>query len=133
MSSGISIKGEQRILTLGGQNILGTQTKGISVNNEMVETSDDNSGVWAEYDAVAGKKTVEIPFSGMLKNLELLKASLSTGSQMYAVLYTYPDGSTVAGDFAMTTFSETGEHKTATTFDCTLVSSGPVIFTPGQA
>ena len=131
MSAGISIKGEQRILTLGGQNILGTQTKGISLNNELVETSDDNSGVWAEYDAIAGKKTVELPFSGMLKNLELLKASLGTGSQMYAITYTYPDGSVISGDFIMATFAETGEHKTAVTFDCTLQSSGEVIFTPG--
>ena len=131
MATGISMKGRQVLLTIGGQNILGVQTKGISVNNEMIDTTDDNSGGWTEYDALPGQKSVEVPISGMVKNLELLRATLSTGSQIFACTLTYSDGSVVSGDFAMTTFSATGEYNAASTFELTLASSGAVTFTPG--
>ena len=131
MPAGISVKGRQVLLTMGGQSILGVQTKGISVNNEMIDSTDDNSSGWAEFDALPGQKAVEVPFSGMVKNLELLRAIMSDGSQIFAITLTYPDGSVVAGDFAFTSYSNTGEYNTATTFDVTLASSGAVTFTPG--
>lgn len=131
MPAGISVKGRQVLLTMGGQSILGVQTKGISVNNEMIESTDDNSNGWSEFDAIPGQKAVEVPFSGMVKNLELLRAIMSSGSQIFAITLTYPDGSVVAGDFAFTSYSNTGEYNGATTFDVTLASSGVVTFTPG--
>ena len=131
MASGISIKGREVLLTIGGQTILGVQTKGISVNNEMIDTTDDNSAGWIEYSAIAGQKSVELPISGMVKNLELLRAIMGIGSQIYACTITYPDNSVVAGDFAMTSFSDTGEYGSAYTFEVTLASSGVVTFTAG--
>ena len=131
MSAGISQKGRQVTMTLGGQNILGVQTKGLTVNNEMIATTDDNSSGWQEFDAIPGAKNVELPFSGMVKNLEMLRAIMGTGSQIYAVTLTYSDGSVVAGDFALANYSETGEFNSAYTFDVTLQSSGAVTFTPG--
>ena len=131
MSAGISIKGRQVVMTLGGQSILGVQTKGLTVNNEMIATTDDNSSGWQEFDAIPGAKSVELPISGMIKNLELLRAIMGTGSQIYAVTLTYPDGSSVSGDFGLANYTETGEFNTAYTFDVTLASSGAITFTPG--
>ena len=131
MAVGISQKGRQVTLTIGGQSILGVQTKGLTVNNEMQETTDDDAGGWITFDAMPNAKSAELPFSGMVKNLELLRAILGTGSQVYACTLTYRDGSTVVADFAMTNYTETGEYNTAYTFDVTLASSGPVIFTAG--
>lgn len=131
MAVGISQKGRQVTMTIGGQSILGVQTKGLTVNNDMIDTTDDNAGGWITYDALPGQKSVELPFSGMVKNLEMLRAIMGTGSQIFAVTLTYRDGSTVTGDFAMTNYSETGEYNTAYTFDVTLASSGAVTFTAG--
>lgn len=132
MPAGISQKGRQVTLTMGGQSILGVQTKGLTVNNEMIDTTDDNSSGWQEFDAIPGQKAVELPFSGMVKNLEMLRSIMGTGSQIFACTLTYRDGSTVTGDFAMNNYSETGEYNAAYTFDVTLASSGAVTFTPGS-
>lgn len=131
MSAGISIKGRQVLMTIGGQNILGLQSKGLTVNNTFVETTDDNAGGWTEFDAVPGLKSVELPFSGIVKNLEMLRAIMTAGSNIFAITLTYPDGSTAAGDFAMNSYTETGESNEGYTFEVSLASSGAVTFTPG--
>lgn len=131
MSAGISIKGRQVLMTIGGQNILGLQSKGLTVNNTFVETTDDNANGWTEFDAAPGLKSAELPFSGIVKNLEMLRAIMTAGSNIFAITLTYPDGSTVAGDFAMNSYTETGESNEGYTFEVTLASSGAISFTPG--
>lgn len=131
MSAGISIKGRQVLMTIGGQNILGLQSKGLTVNNTFVETTDDNANGWTEFDATPGLKSVELPFSGIVKNLEMLRAIMTAGSNIFAVTLTYPDGSSAAGDFAMNSYTETGESNEGYTFEVSLASSGAVTFTPG--
>lgn len=131
MSAGISIKGRQVLMTIGGQNILGLQSKGLTVNNTFVETTDDNANGWTEFDAVPGSKSAELPFSGIVKNLEMLRAIMQSGSNIFAITMTYPDGSTVAGDFAMNSYTETGESNEGYTFEVSLASSGAITFTPG--
>jgi predicted secreted protein len=133
MASGISMKGREVTLTIGGQNILGIQSKGLTVNNEFIETTDDNAGGWTEFDAIPGVKNAEIPFSGMVKNLEMARAILTAGSNMYACVLTYKDGSVVTGDFVMNSYSDTGGNSNeGYTFDVTLASSGVVTFTAGS-
>jgi predicted secreted protein len=131
MSAGISIKGREVIITTGGQNFLGLQGKGITVNNELIETSDDNSQGVAEYDAIPGKKTVELSLSGMTKNLELMRTVLGGGSQIIPILITYPDSSTLTGDFAITSFGDSGGFNEGRTFELSLSASGAVVFLAG--
>ena len=53
-------------------------------------------------------------------------------SQIFPVVKTYPDGSTLTFDAAMTGApSFTGESNAVMTFDASFTSSGPVVFTPG--
>jgi len=131
MSVGIGIIGRQVVVTIGGQSFLGTQTKGLSVTNEGLETTDDNSSGNQEFLALPGLKSVELSISGQVKNLEGLRAALATGSQIYAGTVTYPDGSAVGADFFMGSFTDTGEYNGLYTFDITLSSSGAVTFTAG--
>lgn len=134
MTVGVGVLGRDVILTVAGQAIAGTQTKGLTCNNEIVDVTDDSAGGWRLVMARPGLKTVDIAISGVLKNLELLRAFMSTtngGSQVFAVSVTYPDGSIVAGDFALTTFSETGESNQGKTFDSSWQSTGIPTFTPG--
>jgi predicted secreted protein len=134
MTAGVGQLGRDVILTVAGQAIAGTQTKGLTCNNEPVDVTDDAAGGWRQVMAVPGLKTVELPISGVLKNLELIRAFFSTtnsGSQLYAITVTYADGSIVAGNFFLSSISETGESNGAKTFDSTWISSGVLTFTPG--
>lgn len=134
MAVGVGVLGRDVILTVGGQAIAGTQTKGLTCNNEPVDVTDDAAGGWRLVMARPGLKTVDIAISGILKNLELMRSFFSaanSGSQIFAVSVTYPDGSIVAGDFMLTSFSETGESNAGKTFDSSWQSSGNLTFTAG--
>ena len=130
---GIGVLGRQVVMTVAGQSIAGTQTKGLTCNNEPVDVTDDDSLGWRELMALPGLKTVELPISGVMKNLELMQAFFNAtgGSQVFAVSVTYPDGSVAAGNFMLASFSETGESNAGKTFDSTWQSTGEITFTAG--
>lgn len=134
MAVGVGVLGRDVILTVAGQAIAGTQTKGLTCNNEPVDVTDDAAGGWRLVMARPGLKTVDLAISGVLKNLELMRSffnAANSGSQVFPVSVTYPDGSIVAGDFILTSFSETGESNAGKTFDSSWQSSGVPTFTAG--
>lgn len=132
--AGLGHLGRELILTVGGQSIAGVQTKGLTCNNTPIDVTDDNSSGWRELMAIPGLKTVDVPISGVLKNLELIRlffSSTNGGSQVTTNTLTYADGSVVTGEFFMVSITETGESNGARTFDSTWQSTGAVTFTPG--
>ena len=76
----LKIFGREVAVSFGGLNILGRQTQGLTVNNEPVDVTDSSSGGWREVADIPGQKSVEMPISGAIKNLELLKGVMSAGS-----------------------------------------------------
>ena len=131
MSAGIGIVGRNVIMTLAMQTLLGVRVKGLTLNNERLDTTDDSTAGWAEAFAVSGRKNVELSVSGLVKNLELIRAYFASESQIFAVELTYPDGSKIAGDFFYDSMNPTGEENTLVTFDASFSSSGVVTFTAG--
>ena len=131
MSVGQGIIGRDVVLTIAGQTAVGGRVKGITLNNERLDTTDDQSAGWAEALALSGRKSVEFTFSGMVKNLELVAAYFATPSQIFTISLTYPDGSIVSGDFFFDSMSPSGEENALVTFDASFSSSGVVSFTPG--
>jgi predicted secreted protein len=131
MSVGIGIIGREVTFTLGGSAIVGVLSKGISFSNEMLDTTDDNSSGWTEFLATPGLKSAEFSISGTAKNLELMKAFFAA-SNIFNIDVTYPDGSTLDFDAAMTGApSYTGESNGLTSFDCSFTSSGAIVFVAG--
>ena len=128
---GQGILGRQVVDTIGGQSILGIQTKGLTVNGEPVDVTDDNSEGWQELLATPGVRNIELTQSVVVKNLELLRAIVANDSQMYALTRTYPDGSSLAGSVFLSNYSETGETPEAFTADVTYQFSGIPTFTAG--
>ena len=131
MSVGIGIIGREVTMSLGGGVILGVMSKGIAFSNEMLDTTDDNSSGWTEFLAVPGLKSAELSMSGHTKNLELMAAYFGS-SQIFPIVKTYPDGSTLTFDAAMTGApSFSGESNSIVAFDASFTSSGPVVFVAG--
>ena len=131
MSIGIGMIGRDVTFTLGGSAVIGVNSKGIAFSNEMLDSTDDQSSGWTEFVAVAGLKSAEFSVSGLVKNLELM-ASYFEASQISSVVKTYPDGSTLTFDAAMTGApSFSGESNAIMTFEASFTSSGPVIFVAG--
>lgn len=130
MSVGIGIIGREVTMTVGGQTILGVTEKGFTFNNEPLVTTDDASSGWQEHLAKPGRKSVELSLSGMVKNLELVKAYFQA-SQIFEVVATYPDGSTITLDMSLSSLNPSGAENELVTFDATFASSGAPAFVAG--
>jgi predicted secreted protein len=130
MSVGVVVIGREITLSFGGATLLGTISKNRTFNNEKIDTTDDAAAGWVESAATAGLKSVEFTFSGIVKNLELVAAYFGT-SQIFPVIETFPDGSTLTYDVFLDSISQTGESNQGVTFDASCSSSGAVVFVAG--
>lgn len=128
---GKGFAGRKIALTVAGVGSIPIQTKGLSVNNEMIDVTSDTSDGWATALAEPGQKSVEITFSGIVENLDFLYSVIDNTSQAYSNVMTFPEGSTVTGVFSFGSYSITGETAQGTIFEATMSSSGKVTFTPG--
>lgn len=124
--------GRRIVLTWGGQEIEGVQQKGIALSGTPVDvTSDDNDG-WRSVLAEPGQNEVTLSLSGVTKS-QVLKEDWFAGERTKAVAITYPDGGQIAGQFYLSTYTDNGPFAAGTTFDCELMSTGVVTYTPPTA
>lgn len=132
MSVGIAIVGNDVTVTTGGAALLGTISKNITLNGELLDTSDDAANGWAEKAAVHGVKSVSSAFSGLLKNLELVGVYFGS-SQTLEIVWTFPDGASTGTiltfDAVMGPLTIGGDSNTGYTWDATFESSGTVVYT----
>tara|TARA_R110000868_G_scaffold310750_2_gene571915 strand:- start:714 stop:1112 length:399 start_codon:yes stop_codon:yes gene_type:complete len=131
MAVGVGFTGRKVLLTIGGAGSIAIQEKSVSINNEPVDVSSDTSNGWTTMLAEPGNKNLEIGFSGVVENLNLVMSIMNNVSQIYACTLTYPEGSIIAGDFFFGSLGNTGPYKEAFTFEASLSSSGAVTFTAG--
>ena len=131
MTVGAGILGRDMVLTIAGQPIAGVTTKGLSIANEAVDVTSDDSAGFRTLMAQSGTSTLDLSVSGVVKNLELLRSFVTNESKIYAFIGTYTDGSTIGFDGFFSSYSDTGETATAYTFDASFQSSGAYTFTPG--
>lgn len=128
MSVGIKMNGTDISATVGGTSLVGTLTKGITFNGETLDVTDDDASGWQELAAVHGVKSLEMAFSGPLKNLESVGLYFGS-SQAAEIVWTFPDGGTVITvDGVLSALSISGDSNTPYTWDATFASSGPAIY-----
>lgn len=123
--------GRKVTLEWGASSLLGVREKSLSVNGEPVNvTSDEDDGVQVLLSEDA-EKSVQIELSGVTKDDVLRKAKLDGGAALQEeVTMTYPDGATISGTFQLGPYSEGQPYNEAITFTATLMSTGPVTYTP---
>ena len=127
---GIGIIGREVTANVGGSVVVGVNSKGFTFNNELLDTTDDNSSGWSERMAIPGLKSIEFTMSGITKNLELINTFFAA-SQILPVVVDYPDGSQLSFSVAMGSLSDTGESNSLHTFDVSFESTGVPTWTPG--
>lgn len=131
MTVGAGILGRDAVLTIAGQAIAGVTTKGLSIANEAVDVTNDDSLGYRTLMAQSGLSTLDLSVSGVVQNLELMRSFVTNESKIYTFVMTYTDGSTVTFDSFFSSYSDTGETATAFTFDASFQSSGAYTFTAG--
>ena len=134
MAIGISLVGRDITMTVGGSTLAGVIEKSITLSNEVIETTDDQSAGWAEYLATAGKKSMSLSVSGLFKNLELFSTYFGT-IQAVSCVVTYPDGvstdSTLTFDAIIESIEQGSPSNEGSTYSCSLLSSGAPTFVAG--
>ena len=77
MSVGTGMVGSEITMVFGGSALQGVINKAITRNNTRLDTTDDDASGFAEALATSGVKSMELSFSGLLKNLELVNSHQS--------------------------------------------------------
>lgn len=125
--------GRKITLTWNGASIPGVREKGLTLNGEPIDTSDDDSSGFRELADESGENTLDISISGVSKDQTLRKAwmdGLTTpAARIGAVVITWPDGSSVSGQMRLNNHQETGPYKDAATFQSALQSTGAISYT----
>jgi predicted secreted protein len=109
--------------------IPGVREKGVTLNGEAVDVTGDDSDGWRELLADPAQNQAEISLSGVTKS-HALKADWFAGTRTRVAEIEYDDGAKIAGSFFLSNYAETGVYNDAATFEATLMSSGPVTYTP---
>ncbi|SDP40644.1 phage major tail protein, TP901-1 family [Filomicrobium insigne] len=109
--------------------VAGVREKGITLNGELIDVTNDDSSGWRELLNVAGVRSVDIPVSGVLKTSRLTDDWFA-GNRIQNLTFEFSDGRTLTGKFGLAEYEETGEHEGEITFEVTFQSTGVVIYTP---
>lgn len=107
----------------------GIRSKSISLNNEAVDITDDDSAPWRALLEDAGIRSVSISGSGIWKGgaiIEDLEDAVMDGTHREARLI-FENGDYFQGHFQITSMETGGEHNAERTFSISLESSGEVI------
>lgn len=115
--------------------VAGVRELGFNVNGEAVDVTNNDSNGWRTLLDAAGVNGIDIPISGVLQNDTLRAdaingATIGSGLRMQAATLERADGSTLTGNWYLQGYSETGAHDGEITFQATLMSSGPITYTP---
>lgn len=115
--------------------VAGVLELGFNVNGEAVDVTNNDSNGWRTLLDAAGVNGIDIPISGVLKDDTLRAdvingATIGSGLRLQAATLQRADGSMLSGTFYLQGYSETGSHDDKITFQATLMSSGPITYTP---
>lgn len=108
-----------------------TTTMKVSGSPINVETSTD-SGVQTLLGGIVTGKNIELSFEGYEDGNVLRDIALGadSGKFMDDITLSFPDGDTLACDFFLSEYEETGEMEEGVTFTATFMSNGVHTHTP---
>lgn len=117
--------------------LVGVRSRGVTMNNEMVDvTTDDDSG-WRTLLATPGVKSIEVTISGITSDEVLLAEFFNASTSGEILKADLPSSLAVPGNYSgtyhLSSFEHNGEHDGAVEFSATFMSSGAVTYTASAA
>ncbi len=106
--------------------LLGVRSRSISINNEMVDITDDQTAPFRALLADAGLRTITMTMSGIAKDDEAYQKIQDNAHSaiVESYLVQFPNGDLLEGEFHLSTLDESGEYNAAQEFSITLESAG---------
>lgn len=120
--------GRKVLLSVGGTPVANVRTKSLTINRELVDVTDDDSGAWAEHLDEPGQIDVSLSVEGVISSMDVFTKALSpaTGNEEYTL--TYPDGGTVVGSFGISSFGLEDTYNDVSTYSFEMRASGEVTY-----
>jgi len=104
------------------------RSKSVAINNERIDTTNDDSDGWQQGLSEAGLRSVEIQVSGVVSSAALrIIAYSATPQAVIEVLFS--DTATLGGTFMITGYTESGEFADAIAFEATFSSNSEATYT----
>ncbi len=113
--------------------VAGMRLTDVTINGGPVDITNKGSNGWQEMLPAAGVRSANITGSGIMDTgtaapmQKLLQSALQGGTFIDAVIIS-GQGDKIYGTFAVDSFKRAGNYNDAETFDITLKSHGPVIY-----
>lgn len=121
--------GRKLRIKYNGAVIAGAKSDTFSVANEPIDITDkDDLGVQTLLDDI-GKQSFSMSVEGVAKDaiLEGLAMSAGEGAAVHQFIIDVVGARTITGSWFISSYESTGADGEATTFSCSLTSSGPMV------
>lgn len=122
-----------RLGTVGSPTtVAGLKNTTLSLNNEMVDVTNKDSGGFRTLLQQAGTQAITITASGTAESAAGFETiqGYAFANSINTMNVIFGDGDTIEASFQITKFEIAGEYNGAQTFNITLESSGQWTFTP---
>jgi len=120
--------GRKVILKKDNTPIANVRTKSLSINRELVDSSDDDSGAWATHLDEPGQIDVSISVEGVIADHSILGEALNVANGNETYTLTYPDGGIVSGSFGLSSFALEDTYNDVSTYSFEMRASGEVTY-----
>lgn len=127
-----AIGGRKLLIKKGGTVIAGVTQKSLTINHGTIDITTDDDNGYKKYLADAADHSLELSISGVAVAEVLRKIGLLSGvtnTYLTDITVVWPDGDTLACDFILSSYEESGQSGDKVTFSCKLSSSGSWTFT----
>lgn len=114
--------------------LVGVRTRSLTVSNEYVDVTTDDSNGWKTLLSDPSIRSVEVTVGGILTNEALLAdvmAANISGKPLTAKLPTaLSTQGTLDGDYLITSYGQEASYDGSVEFSVTFASTGEIIYTP---
>jgi len=121
--------GRKLLITKDGTNIASVRTKTITINNEAIDVTTDDSSGFRTLLAEAGQSQIDLSVEGLTDNDELIEAAANGTALIATYTIEFPSGATISGDFRLNNLEIGAEYNAAITFTAEIHSTGSYTYT----
>lgn len=121
--------GRKFIVKRNGSPVANVRTRSLTINREQVDVTDDDSSGWREHLGDVAQAEVNMSVEGVFSSQSILSEAMDTTSGLVAHTLEFPDGATISGDFALTSFQLEASYNEVSTYSFELQSSGSISYT----
>ena len=129
--------GRQLIIKHDSTTYVGVRSRGFTIANDYVDVTTDDDAGWRTLLADPATRSVEVTLGGITSDEVLLALAMTASMASETIAATLPSSlavkGTLAGEWLISSFEETGEHDGAVEFPATFMSTGVITYTASSA